>query len=453
MAKKWGDFLHTKRVSCIKIEILKKNVSSTLSKETRMQYSRIAGRIRAQIRRFSGELSTGISKPARRFVTEAVYGIGARQSVLLSEIARSLNEDITFKKTEDRLSREINREGLGGSVEENLLSMASKRIKEDTLLIVDLSDISKRYAHKMEYMAGVHDGSTGGIGNGYWTLQIVGTESEGVHITPLLHRLYSQKAPDFDSENDEIMAGVRTVHTATGGRGIYVIDRGADRKKLLHPLLERKARFIIRMVGTRHLVYRGRHILASELGMRCPMLFREQVVREENGKEKGYQIEYGYRSVRLPGREEKLTLVVVRGFGQRPMLLLTSVDVKRTRKSVYFIVHAYLKRWHVEETIRCMKQTYDLENIRLLKYRSLQNMIVLVLCAMYFAAVQLGDSIRLGVLAHHALKEAKRLFGIPDFRYYAMADGIKTLLEGFRRPFMEKEMMKIETLQTSLFAP
>lgn len=418
-----------------------------------MQYSRIAGKIRTQIKRFSGELSAGISKPARRFVTEAVYGIGARQSVLLSEIARSLNEEITFKKTEDRLSREINREGLGESVEENLLSMARGRIKEDTLLIVDLSDISKRYACKMEYMAGVHDGSAGDVGNGYWTLQIVGTASEGVHITPLLHRLYSQNAPDFDSENDEIMSGIRAVHTATGGRGIYVIDRGGDRKKLFHPLLNRKARFVIRMIGTRHLVYRGRHVLASELGMMCPMLFREHIVREENEKEKGYQIEYGYRSVRLPGREERLTLVVVRGFGRKPMLLLTNVNVKRSRNSVYFIVHAYLKRWHVEETIRCMKQTYDLENIRLLKYRSLQNMVVLVLCAMYFAAVHLGDSIRLGVLAHHALKEAKRLFGIPDFRYYAMADGIKTLLEGFRKPFLVQETLKTKTLQTNLFAP
>jgi hypothetical protein len=72
---------------------------------------------------------------------------------------------------------------------------------------------------------------------------------------------------------------------------------------------------------------------------------------------------------------------------------------------------------------------------------------------MYFAAVHLGDSIKLGVLAHHALKEAKRLFGIPDFRYYAMADGIKTLLEGFKRPFLVKETLKTKTAQTNMFAP
>ncbi|MDZ7860357.1 MAG: hypothetical protein U5O15_06790 [Candidatus Krumholzibacteriota bacterium] len=64
--------------------------------------------------------------------------------------------------------------------------------------------------------------------------------------------------------------------------------------------------------------------------------------------------------------------------------------------------------------IRCIKQSYDIENIRLLRYRGLQNMMVMALCAMYFAAIHLGDSIRLKAVAHYALKEAKRFFGIID---------------------------------------
>jgi hypothetical protein len=31
-------------------------------------------------------------------------------------------------------------------------------------------------------------------------------------------------------------------------------------------------------------------------------------------------------------------------------------------------------------------------------------------------------------LALHALNAAQRIFGIPDFRYYALADGIKAIL-------------------------
>jgi len=53
-----------------------------------------------------------VCKPARRFVLEALYGIVARQSVMLTEIARSLNESIAFIKTENRLSRQAARKGL-----------------------------------------------------------------------------------------------------------------------------------------------------------------------------------------------------------------------------------------------------------------------------------------------------------------------------------------------------
>jgi hypothetical protein len=140
--------------------------------------------------------------------------------------------------------------------------------------------------------------------------------------------------------------------------------------------------------------------------------------------------------VKLPGRGERLTLVVIRGFGEEPLMLLTNVAVKRSRRSCSFILDSYLRRWQIEDTIRCMKQSYDLENVRLLSYRRLQNMMVLALCAMYFAAVYLGDRARVRILAHHALKAARRLFGIPDFRYCALADGIKRLLEALRRPFV-----------------
>ena len=103
-----------------------------------------------------GELSSGLTKPARRFVAEVIYGIQARQSVLLSEIGRSLNETIALKKTETRLSNELRRVGLGDHLMENLLSVARKRISEDTLLILDPSDITKQYARSMEYMGRQH---------------------------------------------------------------------------------------------------------------------------------------------------------------------------------------------------------------------------------------------------------------------------------------------------------
>ena len=46
------------------------------------------------------------------------------------------------------------------------------------------------------------------------------------------------------------------------------------------------------------------------------------MVREENGKEKSYHVEYGFVRVRLPEADEELTMVVLKGFGLEPMMLL-----------------------------------------------------------------------------------------------------------------------------------
>jgi hypothetical protein len=42
-----------------------------------------------------------------------------------------------------------------------------------------------------------------------------------------------------------------------------------------------------------------------------------------------------------------------------------------------------MKRWSIEETIRFIKQTYDLENIRVLRYARLQNMMALLLALVF----------------------------------------------------------------------
>jgi len=55
-------------------------------------------------------------------------------------------------------------------------------------------------------------------------------------------------------------------------------------------------------------------------------------------------------------------------------------------------------------------------------------MVVLVLAAVYFMALYLGKHTKLRLLAQHFLRCAKRICGVSEFRYYALADGIKQLL-------------------------
>lgn len=392
-----------------------------------MDYSRMARKLREKIGGFSGELSKGLPKTAARFVQEMVYGIQASQSVVLTKIGRTLEEPISIKKVEERLSRQLLRRGMGQRLQENLLEMGSSLIGKDTLLILDPSDIRKKYAKKMQYLATVHDGSEDELGNGYWTCNVVGTEVEGSTLVPMVGRLYSAEAPGFVSENHEILTVVDMVAGAVKKRGVWVIDRGGDRKNLIVPLLKRQLRFLIRLIGNRNLFWAGKEMLACDIAKDCPSLYAETVVKVDDGKEKVYHIEFGYRNVKFPGTEEALGLLVVRGFGREPMMLLTTEPLRKKRKVLWRLVRAYIRRWAIEETIRYIKQSYELEDVRVLNYRSLQNIMPLVCAVAYFAAVLLDTASKLKVMAGHLLKAAKRVFGIPEFHYYCIADGLTSI--------------------------
>jgi len=414
-----------------------------------MDYSRMARKLRENIARFSGELSKGLPKTAARFVQEMVYGIQASQSVVLTKVGRTLEEPISIKKVEERLSRQLLRKGLGAKVQERLLTMGAPLVGKDTLLILDPSDIRKKYAKKMQYLATVHDGSEHELGNGYWTCNVVAAEVEDSKIVPLVGRLYSADAPEFVSENHELLSVMDMVAGAVKKRGIWVIDRGGDRKNLMHPMLQRGYRFLIRLIGNRYLIWSNKTMLVEEIVKDTPLPYAETVVKMDDGKEKVYHLEFGYRKVRLPDREETLGLLVVRGFGSEPMMLLTTEPLRRSRKVLWRLVRAYLRRWAIEETLRYVKQSYELEDVRVLNYRSLQNIMPLVCAVAYFAAVLLDPESKLKVIAGYVLKAAKRLFGIPDFHYYSIADGLTSIFT--RHPGQIVRLLPRSTMQGSLF--
>jgi len=381
-----------------------------------------------------------------------IYGIQARQSVRLSEIARSLNEDIQLKKTIDRLSSRLARPGMAEEISKGVIRHGKNRIKENTLLIVDPTDITKKYAERMQYLARVRDGSDKVIGNGYWMVEVIAAETGERDVVPLYQSLYSQKAPDFESENDEVLQAIHTVAGYTGDAGIWVIDRGGDRGTIIHPLLENSRKFIIRMRGDRHVLYRGKSRSMEEVAKGCPLVYADRVVKEAKEKEEAYNLEYGYRKIKLPEYEKPLYLLIVKGFGAKPLILLTTIELRKKRSLLWWVLESYLTRWRIEETIRFIKQSYQLEDVRVLTYERLRNMMALVLAAVHFAAVYLGRRPKLEIMAVHIMKAAKRIFGIPDFRFYALADGIGRILDrADKGPYKKRILPQKGPYQLSLF--
>jgi len=69
--------------------------------------TKVTNKIKQQISKFSGIISKGLKKTKRRSIKELVFCIQASKNVKLSNIVRSLKENISLIKTEDRLSRNL----------------------------------------------------------------------------------------------------------------------------------------------------------------------------------------------------------------------------------------------------------------------------------------------------------------------------------------------------------
>jgi len=258
-----------------------------------------------------------------------------------------------------------------------------------------------------------------------------------------------------ESENIEIREAIGEVAEVVGKRGLWVMDRGGDRRHLYQYLLPNRHWFLVRVRADRGLQISQGIGSALEPARSCPMmLFHETLIKEEAGQERLVHLACGMRKVRLPNRKEESTLIVVKGFGEEPLMILTNLPVRRSRKSIWHVVQSYITRWRIEDVIRFVKQSYRLEDMRCLTYHRLQALMVLVTAAAYFAAVCLGLLMNLRVLAGHVLRASKRVFGIPDFRLSALADGIRQFLysqtQGLKK-FLE--LQNRPPIQPKLFYP
>ena len=371
-------------------------------------------------------------KPVARFIGDMMYGIMAEKDVKLSSVVRALKEGITPKKVEDRLSRMLSSKGLERGLHDAIAAEGAVKVHRDTLIILDPSDVQKPHAKKMEHLSKVWDGSKGDVGDnlGYWGCMAVACESGGRRPVPLHFRLWSADSPGFVSENDEVEGIVKAISKYTKKRGIYVYDRGGDNIEFYRFLLSEGLDFIVRL-KERYVKSWKRKVMCGELASECRMLYREVVEFDHHGEEKRVTIEFGVVPVRLPDIQDRLLhMVVVRGFGKQPMMLLTTLAKNTSREALWQVVEGYITRWRVEDTIRHVKQSYKLEDIRLFKYGKLKAMSAVVLATVYFSMVWIGNSEKHAVIARSIARMSFRIHGVPDFHFYSIADGASEILKG-----------------------
>ena len=262
-------------------------------------------------------------------------------------------------------------------------------------------------------------------------------------MIPLYGKLYTKRGFGFKSENLEILATIDDVMRIIGNKGIWTLDRGGDRRKIFIPLLQRKVQFVVRMTTKRDMIDRQgkvRNIASIAQGTRCSQKV-EVTVHPKADFPQRKTIRIGYERVSFTFEESRdLTLVVIKGFGKEPIMLLTNLKVESPEDALT-IIEIYLTRWKCEESFRFIKQAYQLEDIRVLKYKGLRNTFSLIMAVFFFISVVLQAAARLRILLKKIYEKSKRLFEIPPFKQYAICEGIYNLL--FGRKFSRQEKVPI----------
>ena len=344
-----------------------------------------------------------------------LYGIQVSKDVKLSNIARTLKEQQPLIKTEDRLSRNLDDVDFTKGINDEICRLSASKITDDMVIAIDPGDIRKKYAKKVEFLAKVYDGSQHEIGNGYPLCKAVASDIESKKVIPLYCEAYSHSAYGVKSENDQILKMLDVIFRHIGSKGIHAIDRGGDRGVIYEKYLKRDEpiRFVIRL-KERDLIRKGKRQNCLKMGMRLSTPYETVLIIYENGKEKRRTVRYNAVEVKLPDYDTRLYFVVIKGFGIKPMMLLTSCQLDRKKKeSIWRTVEYYLARWKCDESYRYIKQGYNLEDIRVRSYKSIRNIVVIVLAVSYFAAVYLGQNIKLKLLivtSHIILTKFLRLF-------------------------------------------
>ena len=329
--------------------------------------------------------------PDKKFLRDSLIGLLRCGKPLVCQMARHLpNQKTKFLSRLDRLdSHLVKNNDFDNRIKSELPQIWLPLFKDQTPVILDLSDIAKPFAKKMDYLATVRDGSTGKLVNGYWLVEIYASLSRKNPV-PVLLEPFSHEEPESPGQNPVVIKAVRKIFELTGKRGVLLADRGFDGFIMFEDWLENKYKFVVRLVGNRHLrpVYADfeQHtpIRADYLAEQIPTGYRFDKIIKRRGKKKVHITQIGFVKVKLPSRDEPLTMVVCRLAGHdKPMMLLTNLSVEDASDAKY-VLRLYIRRWECEEAIRFLKSQVSLEKIRTFSWTAICRLVLLAVVVMVY---------------------------------------------------------------------
>jgi len=321
--------------------------------------------------KFISCITSQANRPTAKFIRQLLCGMLFCGDLILTHVSSRVPDRSRLTAIAKRFRRQLaNIRFNPKQVLLNYLAVVRKVVDFNSSFIVDLTDLAKPYAKKMENIALVRDADQDKLVNGYWCVEVYCIDKRNI-IWPVILWPYSLEAEGQVSENQQILKVLSILDEYFGsGFGIYIFDRGFDRISLIEPFLSGKRHFIIRQRGDRTVVLaNGVRMVLSDL---VEHLFAQS----------GSWIVW--HKVYLPGIDKALYVVAYRSKGEdQPVILLTDMVVEDLDMALQ-IRGRYIRRWRCETSTEFLKSQVGIERFAVRKYESMQRLVFLAALAMGF---------------------------------------------------------------------
>ena len=404
---------------------------------------------------FSNKISNGCLKSTIKFCNDMIYGIQARKSVVLTEIARGLKEENKLCNTVDRLSHNLTNldEEQKMIIKENYDNEALNYLNEnsDEYVIVpnDDTDLNHEYSKKLEDICLVRDASSQQekYVNGYKVCEYVALSPNQKSPISLYSKIYSTLSSDFKSENDETICGENEVIrklAKINKKPIFVRDRGYDANIFFIKDIMEDNKFITRLKYNRNLIFKGKSVNAFDKVKDRKGKIKTQLMYKGENKE----CYISYTKVSLPAYKEKeVYLVTVHGLkddidndndkysDDTVIMFLTNMDVY-DKESAERIVRIYFLRWRIEEYFKSKKQNYKWEDSIVRTLNGMNNLNMFLTAVMLRLTIYI-EKLDENFLSNIIIERAMALKGKCIIWFGQMSQGIFEILKYARTGIRE----------------
>ena len=328
--------------------------------------------MKREITNFSKKLTKGVNKRVKKFILDMQYGISSSGSCLISEISRTLKEDIKLRNTIERLCDNlvnITDDELD-IVEYNYINEIKDLFADEPIALFDDSDIAKRYGKKFEDLDRVIDASSLNkeIVNGYHVCEaVILTKNEKQPIS-VFSKIYSCQSDGFKSMNEYTKQSIEKVRDVVNRKCNMIFDRGYDDNKLIDFIDRNEDYFVIRMENKRNFLFKGKKKNCYEMAIRRKGKVKMELWFDDNEK---HEVAVSHTKVTLLYNKKEYELVFVYGLSEdKPMILLTNREI-HSKEDLIKVVRLYFYRWRIEEYFKSKKQEYKMEDFRVRTLKSI----------------------------------------------------------------------------------